>query len=109
MTVVNHPLGNAHLWTGNLDVGLINGRGFNCGVMVAKVAMDTVSLYQYDRSLAVMDRFVFREWLTLPHPEDFIVDDVRWVRRAATTFLTIRESARFRLNDQTTAYLKAVI
>jgi hypothetical protein len=76
------------LWTGRIDFGLMNGRGWRVGTAEVVVRIDTVSLWWANRTLAVMDRDAFGAWLVSNEPL-FDIDDVVWSKQGPLTVLTI--------------------
>jgi hypothetical protein len=66
------------VWTGRLELDLINERGWRVDVVEVVVRIDSVTLWSANRTLAVMDRDHFRGWLTQRPEEPFGIDDVTW-------------------------------
>jgi hypothetical protein len=108
-TALRHMLSvrPAH-WTGRLDFDLRNGRGWRVGTVEIVVRTDIVTLWYGNRTLAVMDRDLFREWLI--HPEmPLEVDDVIWFMQDVLTCLTIDNSISYAVPGSIVDYLVAII
>ena len=96
-------------WTGQLDVELRNGRNWSVGTIDIRLGLDTVSLWYHDRSLAVMDRDQFREWLFHPRGLIFEVDDVVWSVEAGVTCLTVGGTGQYTVTPESVRRLTVVV
>jgi hypothetical protein len=106
---LDHPVDvlPAH-WTGRLDFDLHNGRGWRVGTVEIVVRVDILTLWYGNRTLAVMDRDLFREWLIHP-TAPFAVDDVIWFAQDELTGLTIDGSISYPVPGSIIDYLVARI
>ncbi len=95
-------------WTGELTLDLLNNRGWSVGAAELTVQESTVIVRYDGRSLATMDRDWFRRWLTQPHPEPCIADDLIWTVQLGITFL-MTGTAVYRLTPESLRTLVAVI
>ena len=80
-------------WTGRLEFDLTNGRGWRVGTVeivlgTNHLGADHLALAFEGRPLAVIDRDIFREWLSQP-TKPLRIDDVVWSTHRALTCLTI--------------------
>jgi hypothetical protein len=96
------------LWTGWIDFGLRNERGWRVGTAEVSVRMDSVSLWWANRTLAVMDREAFGGWLVNDEPL-FAIDDVVWSKQDALTVITIDNRASYIVPRITVEQLRAVL
>ena len=95
-------------WTGRLEFDLTNGRGWRVGTVEVVVRRDILTLWYGNRTLAVMDRDQFREWLIHPD-EQFEVDDVVWYMQGVLTCLTIDSRTSYAVPGGIIDYLVAMI
>jgi hypothetical protein len=95
-------------WTGRLEFDLSNDQGWRIGTIEIVVRIDHVSLWFGNRTLAVMDRDMFREWL-MDHEEPFGIDDVTWSMDDDGTLLTIDESATYAIPNPVVQHLVQVV
>ena len=96
------------LWTGRLDVALTDDLGQLVGTVEIVVRIDALTLWYGNRTLAVIDRDTFREWLI--HPGlPFEIDDVAWVAQGHITYLSIDRSPGYSISGALIDYLVAVI
>src|SRR4051812_19833557 len=58
-------LGPMH-WTGRMEFDLSDAQGWRIGTVEIVIRIDHLSLWFGNRTLAVMDRDLFREWLIDP-------------------------------------------
>lgn len=108
-------------WTGRLEFDLINGPfGINGkysangdDLRVATIEMviriDDVSLWCRNRTVAVMDRDHFGEWLLDPAAGAFEVDDVVWSVQGPHLCIAIGGSTSYPVPIDTVQQLLAVI
>jgi hypothetical protein len=82
------------LWTGRIDFGLLNQRGWRVGTVEVVVRIDTVTLWWAHRTLAVMDREAFGDWLVNRVPL-YLIDDVVWSKQDSLTVLTIDNKSSY--------------
>ena len=95
-------------WTGRLDFDLQNGRGWRVGTVEIVVRIDLLTLWYGNRTLAVMDRDLFREWLIHP-AEPLTIDDVIWFAQDELIGLTIDGSLSYAVPASIIDYLVAMI
>jgi hypothetical protein len=96
------------LWTGRLEVDLLNGRGWQVGNVEVVVRIESITVWLENRTLAVMDRDLFREWLGRPH-KPFDIDDLLWTVDDDITCLTIDRSSQYIIPAPVTAQLATLI
>ena len=96
------------LWTGRLDFDLLNGRGWRVATVEIVVRLDHVTLWSGNRTIAVMDRDLFGEWLFRPE-EVFEIDDVAWSVQGAHTCITLDGSRSYIVPEETVEQLRGVI
>ena len=102
------PYVSESLWTGRMEMDLTNSRGQWVGTVEVVVRLDDVSLWYGNRTLAVIDRLTFREWLIRPDLP-FGIDDVVWVMLGTATCLTIDGSAPYSVAADAVTHLVSVI
>lgn len=95
-------------WTGRTDFDLIDEQGRRVGTVEIVIRMDHLSLWFGNRTLAVIDRETFREWLDDPE-EPFWVDDVMWTIHDAGGELTIDDAASYKIPDALVQHLVQVV
>lgn len=95
-------------WTGRMEFDLSNGQGFQVGTVEVVVRMDHLSLWLGNRTLAVMDRDQFRQWLIEPE-KPYQIDDVMWSIDDEATHLTIDGSVSYAIPGPILEYLIAVV
>jgi hypothetical protein len=95
-------------WTGRMEFDLSNDQGFPNGTVEVVVRIDHLSLWYGNRTLAVMDRDLFRQWLIDP-VKPFQIDDVMWSIDEEATHLTIDESVSYAIPPAIVEYLIAVV
>ncbi len=95
-------------WTGRMEFDLSNDQGWRVGTVEIVIRMDHLSLWFGNRTLAVIDRDTFREWLM--DPEDpFFVDDVMWSISDTGAFLTIDDTASYPIPGALVQHLVQVV
>lgn len=98
------------LRTGRVELPLVNGRGYNTGVAVTAAVMDDlVILWAGDRTLAVLHRGPFADWLWRPSGRRLIQDDIVLYDHDGRLGLTIDEEAAYFVDDQAVETLRSVI
>jgi hypothetical protein len=97
------------VWTGRLELDLINARGWRVDVVNVVVRIDSVTLWSENRTLAVMDRDRFRGWLIRRPDEPFGIDDVTWSVRDSITHITVEGSIAYVVAAETVKRLREVI
>jgi hypothetical protein len=96
------------LWTGRLEFDLTNGRGWRVGTVEVVVRIDTLTLWYGNRTLAVLDREGFREWLI--HPvAPYQIDDVTWSMQGVLTCITVDGSLSYAVPGGIVDHLGATI
>jgi len=95
-------------WTGRLDFDLKNGCGWRVATIEVVVRIESVTLWFANRTLAVMDRDLFRAWLANPD-RIFSIDDVTWSASDAGLCITVDGSISYAVPDPTVRQLVAVI
>jgi hypothetical protein len=78
-------------WTGRIGFDLADDQRWPTRTVEIVFRIDHLSVWVGNRTLAVIDRDTFREWLTDPE-EPFFVDDVMWVISDTGAYLTIDDS-----------------
>jgi hypothetical protein len=95
-------------WTGRLEFDLLNGRGWRVATVEMVVRIDEISMWCGNRTIAVMDRDAFGEWLI--HPErPFEIDDVAWSVQEPYVCITIDGSLSYPVPHDTVQQLLGVI
>jgi hypothetical protein len=95
-------------WTGRMDFDLSDDQGWRVGTVEIVIRIDHLSLWFGNRTLAVIDRDTFREWLH--DPEDpFFVDDVMWSIGETGAYLTIDDAASYRIPGALVQHLVQVV
>ena len=107
MSAAANGTGAGH-WTGELLLDLRNGRDWSTGDAELSVRRDTVVLRHQGRGLAVLDRELFADWLSLAEPEPLAVDDVVWQVQVGITFMTVGHSW-YRVGAESLSTLVGVI
>jgi hypothetical protein len=95
-------------WTGRLDFDLQNSRGWRVATVEIIARIESVTVWCGSRTLAVMDRELFREWLIHPR-RAFEIDDVTWSVEDTCTCITIDGSLSHVVPPDTVRDLVAVI
>jgi hypothetical protein len=115
---VNVQTAHGTTWTGELLLELRNARDWSVGDAELSVRRETVIVHHADRSLAVMDRDLFRDWLHQSDPAPLDVDDVVWSVQLGMTFMSVGpasfrqvegRAAQFRVTPESLANLVLVI
>jgi hypothetical protein len=96
------------IWTGRLNVDLTDPQGQLIGTVEIVVRIDNVTLWYGNRTLAVMDRDSFRDWLIHPG-RPFAIDDVVWTSEGATTLLSIDQTPACTISGAIIDYLVAMV
>ncbi len=96
------------LWTGRLDLDLLNGRGWRVDTLELAIRIDTVTVWRLNRTLAVMDRDAFGQWLVDPL-KVYAIDDVAWSAQGPYLCISIDNSTSYTLPEETVAQLLGVI
>ena len=95
-------------WTGRMEFDLTDAQGWPAGTVEIVIRMDHLSLWFGNRTLAVIDRDTFREWLL--DPEDpFFVDDVMWAISDSGAHLTIDDSSTYAIPGALVQHLVQVV
>jgi hypothetical protein len=103
-----HPdVGPMH-WTGRMEFDLSDAQGRRIGTVEIVIRIDHLSLWFGNRTLAVMDRDLFREWLIDP-AEPFGIDDVTWSMDEVGTLLTIDDAATYAIPNPVVQHLVQVV
>jgi hypothetical protein len=100
--------GTAALWTGRIDVDLLNGRGWQVGSVEFVVRIESITVWLQNRTLAVMDRDLFRSWLNRPL-SPFDIDDLLWSVEDDVTCLMIDRSHQYLIPEPVARQLTLVI
>ncbi len=95
-------------WTGRLDFDLSNGRGWRVATIEAVVRIDDITLWCGERTIAVMDREAFGEWLIQPIVP-FEIDDVAWSVQEPHVCITIDGSMSYPVPHETVQQLLGVV
>ena len=95
-------------WTGRMEFDLSDDQGSPAGTVEVVVRIDHLSLWYGNRTLAVMDRDQFRNWLIDPE-KPFQIDDVMWSVEGQATHLTIDDSVSYAIPPAIVEYLIAVV
>jgi len=95
-------------WTGRMEFDLSDAQGWRIGTVEIVIRIDHLSLWFGNRTLAVMDRDLFREWLVDP-AEPFGIDDVTWSMDEVGTLLTIDDSATYAIPNPVVQHLVQVV
>ena len=95
-------------WTGRMEFDLTDEGGWRVGTVEIVIRMDHLSLWFGNRTLAVIDRDTFREWLHDPE-EPFFVDDVMWSMNDAGAQLTIDDSSLYPIPGALVQHLVQVV
>jgi hypothetical protein len=96
------------VWTGRLDFDLKNERGWRVAAVEVITRIESVTVWSGSRTLAVMDRELFREWLIHPR-QPLEVDDVTWSVQGSDMCITMDGSASYVVPADTVRQLVAVI
>jgi hypothetical protein len=96
------------VWTGRLEFDLMGERGWRVAIVEIVVRIESVTLWCGNRTLAVLDREAFREWLIHPRQE-LVMDDVAWSVRDSDTWITVDGSVAYLVPEATVRHLVAVI
>ena len=103
-----HPdVGPMH-WTGRMEFDLSDAQGRRIGTVEIVIRIDHLSLWFGNRTLAVMDRDLFREWLIDP-ADPFGIDDVTWSMDEVGTLLTIDDAATYAIPNPVVQHLVQVV
>ena len=108
-TLINHPLGAVHAWTGRLIIDLRDPPTFSGTTLEAKVTRDAVELWFHERSAAFMERDHFREWLVHPAERSLTFDSVVWSVQRGTICVTIHQTETYAVTSESIEDLWAVI
>ena len=95
-------------WTGRMEFDLSNDQGWRVGTVEVVVRIDHLSLWFGNRTLAVMDRDQFRDWLIDP-VQPFAIDDVMWSMEGDVTHLTIDDAKSYAIPGPLIDYLVQVV
>jgi hypothetical protein len=95
-------------WTGRLDFDLFNGRGWRVATVEVVVRIDNVTLWWANRTIAVMDRELFGQWLVRPD-RVFAIDDVVWSVQGPHTCITIDNGISYAIPRDAVEQLLGVI
>lgn len=96
------------LWAGRLDFDLLNGRGWRVAYVEIVIRLDFLTLWSGNRTLAVMGRDLFGQWLF--HPDlAFEIDDVAWSVQGAYMCLTLDGSRSYVVPAEMVEQLRGVI
>jgi hypothetical protein len=103
-----HVSGSTMDWIGRMEFDLSDDQGWPIGTVEIVIRTDHLSLWFGNRTLAVMDRDLFREWLVDPG-EPFGIDDVTWSMDDDGTLLTIDESETYAIPNPLVQHLVQVV
>ena len=106
--MINRPDTPTALWTGRLDIDLSNGHSQHIGTVELVVRIDTLTLWYGNRTLAVVDRDTFREWLIHPG-RPYEIDDVIWTAQGTDSYLSIDRSTPYAISSAVIDHLVAII
>jgi hypothetical protein len=95
-------------WIGRMEFDLSDDKGWRIGTVEIVIRTDHVSLWFGNRTLAVMDRDLFRSWLVNPG-EPFGIDDVTWSMDDDGTLLTIDDSETYAIPNPLVEHLVQVV
>jgi hypothetical protein len=95
-------------WTGRMEFDPIDAQGRSVGTVEIVIRMDHLSLWFGNRTLAVIDRDTFREWLRDPE-NSFFVDDVMWTISDSGAHLTIDDSPPYAIPGALVQHLVQVV
>jgi hypothetical protein len=96
------------LWTGRLELDLLNGRGSRVDTLELAIRIDTVTVWRLNRTLAVMDRDAFGQWLVDP-VKVYAIDDVAWSAQGPHLCISIDNAVSCIVPEETVAQLLGVI
>jgi hypothetical protein len=95
-------------WIGRMEFDLLNGRGWRVDTVEMVVRIDDISLWCGNRTIAVMDRELFGEWLI--HPRwPYEIDDVVWSVQDPYVCITIDSSTTYPVPHDTVQQLLGVV
>jgi hypothetical protein len=95
-------------WTGRLEFDVLNQRGWRIATLEIVVRIDIVTLWCANRTLAVMDRDLFGQWLVRPD-RAFAIDDVVWSAQGPHTCISIDNGPSYAVPRGTVEQLLGVI
>ena len=95
-------------WTGRTELDLINARGWRAGSVELDLHLDFLTVRHQGRTLAVIDRERFREWLVHPR-EAMVADDVTWFTQTGLTCVTMNERSTYVVLSGGIGFLVAVM
>jgi hypothetical protein len=95
-------------WTGRTEFDLADDHGMRIGTVEIVIRIDHLSLWFGNRTLAVIDRDTFRQWLFNPE-EPFYIDDVMWSLGEAGAYLTIDDAVTYPIPDPLVQHLVQVV
>jgi hypothetical protein len=96
-------------WTGRLEFDLLNGRGWRVATAEMVIRIDDITVWCGNRTLAVMDRERFGEWLLHPGASLFEIDDIAWSVREPYVCITIDGSMSYPVPHETVQHLLGVV
>lgn len=95
-------------WTGRLKMDLLNGRGWRVATLDLVVRIDSLTLWWGNRTLAVIDRDIFKQWAH--HPGRTLqTDDVTWSTQGGTGWICVDGSTPYVVPSNSFQYLLTVI
>jgi hypothetical protein len=98
----------APLWTGRIEVDLLTGNDWQALAVEIVVRIETVTVWLENRTLAVMDRDRFRDWLKYPR-ETFDIDDLLWTVQDGVTCLLIDRHHQYIVPLETATHMATVM
>jgi hypothetical protein len=96
------------MWTGRATLIRIIEHGKVAEVIEVAARRDHVTVWQGNRTLAVMDRDAFGAWL-LTGTGEYAVDDLVWTLDARGLALTVDGVTRYELRAEMATWLAAVM
>jgi hypothetical protein len=95
-------------WLGRLDFDLADEHGALIGKIEMVVRTENITMWYGSRTLAVMDREVFRQWLVRPF-DQLPIHDLVWFVAEDTLYLTIDDGVTYAVPNSITMKLVTVI
>ena len=97
------------LQTGREEFDLADAQGRVIGTIELVLRIDSVTMWFGNRTLMVIDRDAFREWLIHPARHRLESDDVVWFMEGEATCLNIDNIMAFTVPDEVVRRLVSVI
>jgi hypothetical protein len=95
-------------WTGQIEFDLRNGRGWRVGTVRISLDGERLILVFESRTLAIIDRAVFRDWLVDPSTP-LAVGRVIWSIQSGRTCLTFNGSLIYAVPERIVERLNTVV